>query len=94
MNIAHGTPVAVPDLLATIEDIIGGRLDVTRQPHRAGDTSQTHGDSSLASLLLGWRALTDLRTGLEQQVAWHRGRLERADLADADADLRYAEVAR
>lgn len=73
LNIAYGDPVAVPDVLRMVEDTVGGRLDVTARPHRAGDTGRTHGDSSAARDLLGWSPTVDLATGLARQVDWHRG---------------------
>lgn len=73
LNIAYGDPVAIPDLLRMVEDTVGGQLDVTRRPHRAGDTGRTHGDSSAARDALGWVPTVDLATGLARQVAWHRG---------------------
>lgn len=73
LNIAYGDPVAIPDLLRMVEDAVGGRLDVTARPHRAGDTGRTHGDSSAARAALGWVPTVDLATGLARQVAWHRG---------------------
>jgi UDP-glucuronate 4-epimerase len=72
LNIAHGTPVAIPEVLRMVEEQVGGRLDVTRRPHRAGDTAKTHGDSTAAERVLGWRPTTDLATGLALQVDWHR----------------------
>ncbi|WP_127126234.1 NAD-dependent epimerase/dehydratase family protein [Georgenia sp. SYP-B2076] len=72
LNIAHGTPVSVPDLLRMAEKEVGRELPVSREPHRAGDTARTHGDTTAAAELLGWRATTDLRTGIARQVAWHR----------------------
>jgi UDP-glucuronate 4-epimerase len=72
LNIAHGTPVAIPDVLHMVEDEVGGRLDVDPRPHRAGDTAKTHGDSTAAAQVLGWRPTIDLATGLARQVAWHR----------------------
>lgn len=71
LNIANGTPVGVPDLLHLIEEQLGTELSVRRLPHRVGDTSKTHGDSSAAARILGWHATTDLKTGLASQVAWH-----------------------
>jgi nucleoside-diphosphate-sugar epimerase len=72
LNIAHGKPVAVPDLLRMAEEEVGRPLSVSPAPHRPGDTGTTHGDATAAAVVLGWRATTDLRTGVARQVAWHR----------------------
>ncbi len=73
LNVAMGSPVAVPEVLRLIEGEVRGEAEVSRQPHRAGDTASTHGDSSAAAAGLGWRPTTDLQLGLKHQVAWHRG---------------------
>ena len=72
LNIARGNPVSVPEVLRLLEDEVRGEASVVRLPHRPGDTSQTHGDSSAAGTVLGWHATTDLSLGLKHQVAWHR----------------------
>jgi UDP-glucuronate 4-epimerase len=72
LNIAHGSPVAVPDVLRMAEEEVGRPLAVSPAPHRPGDTGMTHGDASAAAVVLGWRATTDVRTGVAHQVAWHR----------------------
>ncbi|WP_052436872.1 hypothetical protein [Georgenia sp. SUBG003] len=51
---------------------MGRPLTVSPAPHRPGDTGVTHGDPTAAAVVLGWRATTDLRTGVARQVAWHR----------------------
>ena len=72
LNVANGHPVAVPEVLRMAEAAVGGQLTIARRPHRAGDTDCTHGDSTAAAEVLGWRSTTDLRAGLARQVAWHR----------------------
>ena len=73
LNVAMGSPVPVPDVLRLIEGEVRGEAEVSRRPHRAGDTASTHGDSTAAAARLGWRPATDLQLGLKHQVAWHRG---------------------
>jgi UDP-glucuronate 4-epimerase len=73
LNVAMGSPVPVPEVLRLIEGEVRGEAEVSRQPHRAGDTGSTHGDSRAAAAGLGWRPTTDLQLGLKHQVAWHRG---------------------
>src|SRR5690606_4957703 len=72
LNIANGHPVAIPDVLRMARTAVGGQLTVDRRPHRPGDTDCTHGDSTAAAEVFGWRSTTDLATGLARQVAWHR----------------------
>ena len=92
LNIANGTPVGVPDLLHMIERQLGTELSVRRLPHRVGDTSKTHGNSSAAAKVLGWHATTDLREGLAHQVAWHLEQRLSKIAVESAPDGRHAEV--
>jgi nucleoside-diphosphate-sugar epimerase len=73
-NIARGEPVEVRDLIAILADQLGVEPRIVRRPHRAGDTPRTEGCAAAAREALHWRPLVDLRSGLRQQVEWHRGR--------------------
>ena len=74
LNVARGEPVEVCDLIAVLADELGLEPYVERRPHRAGDTPYTEGCADAARELLGWRPVTDLRTGLRSQIDWHLGR--------------------
>lgn len=88
LNVAMGSPVPVPEVLRLIEGEVRGEAEVSRRPHRAGDTASTHGDSRAAAAGLGWRPTTDLQLGLKHQVAWHRGL---RDIPPVGADAVHAE---
>lgn len=70
LNIAHGVPVAVTDVLRILAEEMGVTPQVQRLPHRHGDTPSTHGNAEAARELLGWQAATDIRTGLRHQIEW------------------------
>jgi hypothetical protein len=74
LNIAHGEPVLVRDLIAMLAELTGRRPRLDVRPERPGDTPRTEGDSTAAHAALGWEATTDVATGLARQVAWHLGR--------------------
>ena len=74
LNIARGEPVEVHDLVALLAGELGVDALVERHPHRAGDTPRTEGCADAARVLLRWRPVTDLRTGLRRQIDWHLGR--------------------
>jgi UDP-glucuronate 4-epimerase len=74
LNIAHGEPVLVRDLIAMLAELTGRRPRLDVRPERPGDTPRTEGDASAARAALGWEATTDVATGLARQVAWHLGR--------------------
>ena len=72
LNLGTGEEIAIRDLAALLAELTGfsGRL--------RWDTSKPNGqprrrlDISRAEELLGWRARTPLREGLERTVAWYR----------------------
>ncbi len=74
LNIARGEPVEVHDLVALLAEELGVDARIERHPHRAGDTPRTEGCADAARVLLRWRPVTDLRTGLRRQIDWHLGR--------------------
>jgi UDP-glucuronate 4-epimerase len=71
LNVARGEPVRVRELIALLAEELGVDPRIDRRPHRAGDTPRTDGCSDAAQALLGWRPVTDLRTGLRRQIDWH-----------------------
>lgn len=70
MNLSGGSSVSVNEVLATIAEIVGHPLDVTRSESMRGDVFRTGGDSALARHALGWMPMTPLRHGLERQWEW------------------------
>ena len=71
LNVAHGEPVEVRELIALVTDRLGTDLVIDYRPHRAGDTARTEGGADAAFQVLGWRATTALGDGLAAQVDWH-----------------------
>ena len=74
LNVARGEPVEVRDLIAMLGDELGVEPRIDRRPERAGDSPRTEGCADAARRLLGWEPVTDLRTGVHRQVAWHLDR--------------------
>jgi nucleoside-diphosphate-sugar epimerase len=74
LDVAAGTPVTVDTLIHELHDLLGIR-DPLRERHdeRAGDVPRTEGSPTPAHEYLGWSPTTPLRTGLANQIAWHRG---------------------
>ncbi|MCV2491796.1 NAD-dependent epimerase/dehydratase family protein [Geodermatophilus sp. YIM 151500] len=92
LNVARGEPVEVRELIAVLAEELGVAPRVERRPERAGDTPRTEGRADAARAGLGWEPLTDLRTGLRQQIEWHmHRRLATPSSALADA-LRSSPV--
>jgi nucleoside-diphosphate-sugar epimerase len=72
LDVAAGTPVTVDTLINELHDLMG--VGALRELHdeRAGDVPRTKGSPTPAQQYLGWSPTTDLRTGLANQIAWHR----------------------
>jgi len=73
-NIACGRRTSVSQLLATLQEILGTRIDPEHLPPRPGDVRDSLADISRAKADLGYRPDDDLRGGLETTVAYFRER--------------------
>ena len=74
LDVASGEPFSVRTLISELTYVMGAPASEWEQcPERPGDVPRTQGDISAAKAHLGWEPVTGLRTGLFQQVAWHRG---------------------
>lgn len=72
-NLGESQPVSLKELIALLEEALGVRAIVDRQPVQPGDVERTYADVTLAQRELGFRPSTDLRTGLARFVEWFRG---------------------
>jgi dTDP-glucose 4,6-dehydratase len=79
VHLGSGRGVSVDDLVALTGEIVGRQLEVVLDPLRVRSQSSEVPalvcDPSVAMHLLGWRAQTPLREGLEQTAAWIERRL-------------------
>jgi UDP-glucuronate 4-epimerase len=71
-NLGNSHPVKLGEMLELLEQIIGKRALVQRNPPQPGDVPLTWADISKACRLLGYRPATSLEEGLEKFVAWYR----------------------
>ncbi|MGZ4718566.1 MAG: NAD-dependent epimerase/dehydratase family protein, partial [Acidimicrobiales bacterium] len=83
VNVAGGTSTSLADVIATIEDLAGRPVPIDHRPEQSGDVSRTGATTERARSWLGWTPEVDLRTGLAQQLAWHR---------DHEVDARQSQV--
>jgi UDP-glucose 4-epimerase len=70
LNVGTGVESSVLDLYAALREVTGFGPEPTFAPPRAGEMHRIGLDVRRAKELLGWRALVDLRTGLERTWAW------------------------
>lgn len=71
-NVAGGTSVSVNEVLATLSELSGRRLDLRYTGAVAGDARRTGGDTTLIADRYGWRPEVDLLSGLSAQLEWAR----------------------
>jgi UDP-glucose 4-epimerase len=72
MNIGTGTEITVNRLYETMADLIGYAVRPDHVAPKPGDVYRSVVDAGRARRELGWTAWTDLRTGLEETIAWTR----------------------
>jgi UDP-glucose 4-epimerase len=70
INVANGGRVSLLDVLATLERIMGVRVETVFAARRAGDVRDSQADISKARRLLGFEPKTTLEDGLRRTVAW------------------------
>jgi UDP-glucose 4-epimerase len=70
-NLGSGRRVTVNDMVATLDDILGG-VDAEHVEQPPGDAEHTHADVSKARSELGYEPGIDFREGAESCVTWCR----------------------
>jgi GDP-L-fucose synthase len=81
VNLGTGEEISIRDLAALVADITGFAGEVLWDVSKPGGQARRRLDVSRAERLLGFRARTPLRAGLERTVAWyaeHRAQLSAA----------------
>jgi UDP-glucuronate 4-epimerase len=68
-NVGGGSRVTVRAVLATLGEILGGRVEIRELPPQPGDVRETGADLRLAAMTLGWHPVVSLDEGLRAQVA-------------------------
>jgi len=74
-NLGGESPVALSEIIAQLEDIIGRKAQIQRAEMARGDVERTCADISKARKELGYSPKVKLRDGLEQAVTWVRREL-------------------
>lgn len=81
LQLGNGFDVSVAELVQLIGEIVGKKLEVEVDPERVrpsdSEIARLVCDPAPTTALTGWRASTDLRTGLSETIAWLRSNLNR-----------------
>ena len=75
-NVAAGSRHSLLELLQTICDAAGRRVDPVFGPPRSGDIQHSQADISLAHEALGYEVAVPFREGIARTVSWYREQVE------------------
>ncbi|THU61674.1 hypothetical protein C4D60_Mb07t25810 [Musa balbisiana] len=84
-NLGNTSPVPVAKMVGILEELLGkkAKKHVVTLPQN-GDVPYTHANVSMAERDLGYRATTDLATGLKKFVRWYVGYYDRKSKKEAE----------
>jgi UDP-glucose 4-epimerase len=71
-NVGNGEAVSLLELLKSLNELMGGRIEPIFQPARTGDVRDSLADISLARRVLKYEPSVDLRTGLKPTIEYYR----------------------
>ena len=72
INLGESRTVELRELIALIENELGTRAEIDRQPPQPGDVPQTFADISKARRLLGYNPQTQIENGIERFIEWFK----------------------
>lgn len=70
INLGSGREITVLELAKIVARVTGVEVEPVFEKPRPGDVLRLYADSRRAEQLLGWRAQTDLGTGMQRLLAW------------------------
>lgn len=71
-NLGESRTVALSELVAILESVLGKKATIDRQPSQPGDVDITYADISKAKSMLGYNPQTAIETGIAAYVEWYR----------------------
>ena len=80
INLGHGTPVTLADVIKLIERAVGKQARIIYQDRHPADPMTTWADINRAQSLLGWNPTVGIEEGIGRSVKWY---LENRDWAQA-----------
>jgi len=69
-NLGNSAPVTLGKLVATVEEVIGKKVNLVRMPERKGEMTLTFADVSKAEKMLGYKAKTPLDFIVKRYYNW------------------------
>jgi GDP-L-fucose synthase len=83
INLGTGQEIAIKDLVQLVKDVVGYAGEVCWDAVQPDGQPRRRLDVSRAETLLGWRARTSLRQGMQYTVAWYLEHLPMSDVASS-----------
>ena len=74
-NLGGGSRIAMNDLFALLEDVVGQPITIERFDRFAGEARHTWADTTRADEVLGWQPRVSLQQGLANEFAWVKMRI-------------------
>ena len=74
INLGESRTVELRELIALLENELGRKAVIDRQPFQPGDVPQTFADIAKARRLLGYSPQTQIEEGIRRFVEWYRKR--------------------
>ncbi len=78
-NVGIGARITVNELIRTIGEILGKKVEIDYQPARVGDVLHSLASIDLAREHLGYEPTVDLAEGLDRTIAWYRTQEEQGE---------------
>jgi len=72
INLGESRTVELRELIALLEEALGQKAEIDRQPPQPGDVPQTFADISKARKLLGYNPQTQIETGIRHFIEWFK----------------------
>lgn len=73
-NLGNSRTVSLARLIEVIEEAMGGKAIIDRQPLQPGDVPRTYADTTRARTLLGYAPDTPIEVGVARFAAWFKER--------------------
>jgi UDP-glucose 4-epimerase len=71
-NVGGGSRVSMLEVIETVREVTGRKLEVVMEPTQKGDMRDTYADTSAARRDFGYEPRTSLREGLQREWDWIR----------------------
>lgn len=71
INLGSDRPIPLASAIGILEELLGKRAEIERQPRHPADVQATWADIRKAERILSWRPQTDFRRGLGMLVDWY-----------------------